>query len=419
MTYVILLVVLIALSAFFASAETAFLSLQRMRLAHMVSERVPGAARVQALVGRPRRLLSAILLGQNITNTATASVGTAFATTLVTDDGRAIIIATLAVALALVVFGEAGPKTLALSHAFTISRIFVWPMTAWVFLTRPASALLDLIARGALRLFGGAMDDADAALTAAELRTAIRLGAESGALEEEASEHLLGALTLQHRHVREIMVPRVDVIAIDASAPAEEVARALAGAGFLRLPVYDGSPDRVVGYLHLSDLNAAQVRGASGRRARDLMRTVPFESEHASIARVLDLMQASASYMVMLVDEFGATSGLVTIEDIMEEVLGELRSESGFEPEERPVTAEGHNVVEGSMPLADLEGDLDLDFEEIEANTVAGLVLALLRRFPKTGEFVDYHGYRFTVVASDDRRVTEVAIDRIPAETGA
>ncbi len=416
MTYVILLVVLIALSAFFASAETAFLSLQRVRLAHMVSERVPGAARVQTLVERPRRLLSAILLGQNIANTATASVGTAFMTQIITDDGRAILIATLAVALALVIFGEAGPKTLALSHAFTISRVFVWPMTLWVIVTRPASWLLDLVARGALRIFGGGISEDDAALTAAELRTAIRIGAESGALEEEASEHLLGALTLQHRQVQEIMVPRVDMVAVTADAPAAEVAATLAAAGFLRLPVYDGTPDKIVGYLHVSDLNAAQVRGASGRRARDLMRTVPFESEHASIARVLDVMQASASYMVMLVDEFGATSGLVTIEDIMEEVLGELRSESGFEAEEPEVTAEGHNVVEGAMLLADLESDLDMEFEEIEANTVAGLILALLRRFPDVGEFVDYHGYRFTVIAADERRVTEVAIDRVPED---
>jgi CBS domain containing-hemolysin-like protein len=193
----------------------------------------------------------------------------------------------------------------------------------------------------------------------------------------------------------------------------------MAEAGFLRLPVYDGSPDRVVGYLHLSDLNAAQVRGAASRRARDLMRTVPFESEHASIARVLDVMQASASYMVMLVDEFGATSGLVTVEDIMEEVLGELRSESGFEAEEPQVTAEGHNVVDGAMLLADLEDDLDIEFEEIEANTVAGLVLALLRRFPAVGEYVDYHGYRFTVVTADERRITEVAIERVPAGAGA
>ena len=419
MTYVILLVVLVALSAFFASAETAFLSLQRMRLAHMVAERVPGAARVQALVEHPRRLLSAILLGQNIMNTATASVGTAFATSLITDDGQAILIATMAVALGLVVFGEAGPKTLALSHAFTISRIFVWPMIAWVYLTRPSSWLLDLIARAALRLFGGSMNEADAALTAAELRTAIRLGAESGALEEEASEHLLGALTLQHRQVQELMVPRVDMVGVAVDAEASEAARLMAEAGFLRLPVYDGSPDRVVGYLHLSDLNAAQVRGAAARHARDLMRTVLFESEHASIARVLDVMQASASYMVMLVDEFGATSGLVTIEDIMEEVLGELRSESGFEAEEPHVTAEGHNVVDGAMLLADIEGDLDIEFEEIAANTVAGLVLALLRRFPAVGEHVDYHGYRFTVVTADERRITEVAIDRVPTEASA
>ncbi|MSQ42568.1 MAG: HlyC/CorC family transporter [Dehalococcoidia bacterium] len=409
---VLLLVMMVALSGFFSAAETSFLSLQRMRLAHMLAERVPGAARVARLLERPTSLLSAILLGANLTNTATAAVATAITTRLLVGDGIAIVISTLASTALLVVFSEVGPKSIALAHAFTLSRFLALPMLVWLRVTRPVTWALDLLTRALLALVGSPVEQGTA-LTAAELRTAIRMGAQSGALESVASTHLLGALTLQQRQVQEVMVSRVDMVAVDAGDSLHSAAVTLAGSGFLRLPVYEGSPDEVIGYLHVSDLNALQLTGLAGHTIREVMRPVHFESEHASIARVLEVMQEHASYLVMLVDEFGVTSGLITLEDILEEIVGDLRSESGHEAIGEPVTADQPRVVESGMLLVDLSHDLDVDFTEIDANTVAGLVLAYTKRFPRIGESVTHQGYRFTVMEADARRITQVRIERI------
>ena len=415
-TLLVLLVALIALSGFFSAAETSFLSLQRVRLAHLVAERVPGADRVARLLERPTSLLSSILLGVNLTNTATAAVLTAITARFVIGDALGIVISTLASTVLLVVFSEVGPKSIALSNPFPLSRAFALPMVAWVYVTRPATWALDHFTHAVLALFGRPSEET-AALTSAELRTAIRMGAESGALEGVASSQLLGALTLQQRQVQEVMIPRVDMVAIEVGRTLREAAETLARSGFLRLPVYEGSPDEVVGYLHVSDLNAWQLSGVQGRTIHDVMRPVLFESEHASVARVLDVMQEHAAYLVMLVDEHGVTSGLITLEDILEEVVGDLRSESGFEDVEPPVTADRPWVVDGGMLLVDLSSDLDFDFTEIEGNTVAGLLLAELKRFPAVGESVLYHGYRFTVVEADERRITRVRIEHV-AEDG-
>ena len=408
---IVILAVLIVMSGLFSSAETAFLSLQRVRLSHMVAEHVPGAARVARLLERPSQLLSAILLGNNLVNTATAAVATAIMARLVTGDGIAILLSTVATTVVLVVFGEVGPKSVALAHPFQLSRVYAIPLALWVWLTRPASWALDGVTRVLLSVVGRPTEE-NAALTAAELTTAIRMGAQSGSLESASSAQLLGALTLQHRQVQEIMVPRVDMVAIEVGRTLREAAETAARAGFLRIPVFEGSPEEVIGFLHVSDLNAQQLEGFEGKTIRDLMRPVQFESEHASIARVLDIMQEHAAYLVMLVDEFGVTSGLITLEDIVEEVIGDLLSESGTEAAEPQITADRPWVVDGGMLLVDLSNDLEVDFTEIEGNTVAGLILAELKRFPEPDEAVVYRGYRFTVVEADDRRITQVRIER-------
>ncbi len=412
--YLILLVVLLFLSAFFSSSETAYLSLQRVRLQHQVQEGVPGAARVASLLERPQSLLSAILLGNNLVNTAAAAVGTAIATEVVAGGGG-VLAATIVMTVLLVLFGEVTPKATALSRPIALSRAYAVPLGAWWRLTRPIGWALDQLAAGLQRAIGGPEAHDDATLTTAELRTTIQLGAESGALETEASSRLLGALTLDRRQVQEIMISRIDMTACEADESASDVATHFATSRFQRLPVYEDRPDEVIGYVHVSDLNAAQLEGLGDRNARDLMRPVIFESEHASIARVLEVMQEQAAYLVMLVDEFGVTSGLVTLEDIMEEVVGELRSESGATPprDDSQQREDGATVVEGSHLLVDLTNELGADFTEIEANTVAGLVLAYLRRFPEAGEFADHAGHRFTVLEADERRITRVAVERV------
>ena len=413
-TYLILLLFLLLLSAFFSGSETAFLSLDRVRLAHRVGEGDPGARRVQTLLARPHRLLSAILLGNNLVNTGAAAVGAAIATELIAGGGG-LLLATVAVTVLLILVGEVTPKTLALSHAFAVSRLYAWPLGAWARLTGPLVWLLDALTRGLIRSFGGESPEGSTTLNTAELGTAIRLGAESGALAVEISQRMLGVLNLQQRQVQEIMVSRVDMVAVPTTAPLIEVARQLSNFGFQRLPVYADSPDEIVGYVHVTDVNSAHLDGIGSRTAEDAMRPATFESEHAPIARVLELMRDRGRYIVMLVDEHGATSGLVTLEDIMEEVVGRLQSESGAEPQAplEPLGRTGRIELEGNTLLVDVSSQIGVDLTDVEANTVAGLVLAHTRRFPEAGEQVDHAGLRFTVLEMDERRIARVAIERV------
>ena len=277
---------------------------------------------------------------------------------------------------------------------------------------------LDLLAGVMRKLVGAEEEGTTLALTSAELRTAIRIGAEAGALESVQSSRLLGALTLERRRVQEIMVSRLDIVAVEAGESALDVARRFADSRFQRMPVYRNTPDEVIGYVHISDVNAAQLEGLGKTTARDLMRPAPIESEQASIARVLEVMREHSSYIVMLVDEFGGTAGMVSLEDILEEIVGELGSEN---PETASIDEsardeEGITVVEGTRLLVDLSNDLDTDFTEVDANTVAGLVLTYLRHFPDTGEHADHAGHRFTVLEADDRKVTRVRVERLPDE---
>ncbi len=412
--YIPVLIVLLLLSAFFSSAETAYLSLPRVRLEHYVRQRVSGAGRVAQLLESPRRLLAAILLGNNLVNTGAAAVGTAIAVEIVSG-GEGVLAATLLVTALLVVFGEVGPKTVALHHPFALSRVYALPLRYWERAAQPVVTALDLLSRGVLYV-AGSRGEATSVVSLGELRTAIVLGREAGALEEEESEMLLGALTLQQRQVRRIMTPRVAMEVAEADEPLRVVSKRLAEVGFLRLPVYVGSTDNIVGYVHISDINAAYASGRADQPVRTVMRDAAFESERASIARVLERMQESGTHLTILVDEFGSTAGLVTLEDIMEEVVGEIMSESGREQLGVDIRVGGRLYVEGRRSLAELGDDLEADLSHPGAESVGGLVLAYLQHFPARGEEVEHGGYRFSVMAADERRVSLVAVEKLPEE---
>ena len=410
--YLLLLLLLLVLSAFFSSSETAFLSLERVQLEHYVREGRSGAARVASMLERPSRLLSAILLGNNLVNTGAAAVGTVIAAELVSQ-GQAALAATVVITILLVIFGEIGPKTIALQHNWALTRAYAGPLLLWARVMRPIVAVLDLTGRLMVGAVGtGAVSSS--ALSLGELRTAIVLGAESGTLEVGESDMLLGALTLQDRPVRRIMVHRVAMVTVEAKETLREVSARMAEHGFLRLPVYSGEPDQIVGYVHISDLNAISEDSDRDKPVRMVMRDAVFESELTSIARVLELMRSRAAHMIMLVDEFGATAGLVTLEDILEELVGEIASESGDEPGAPDIHIGDFRVVEGVRSLADLGDELGADITHPEAETVGGLVLVHLRHFPQPGEAIEYGGYRFTVNDADERRVTLVAVEPLP-----
>lgn len=227
---------------------------------------------------------------------------------------------------------------------------------------------------------------------------------------------MLGALALRQQAARTIMVNRVNMVMAEASESVQAAAERMEEHGYLRLPVYDSNPDDVVGYVHVSDVNAAHIAEREAVPVREVMRTAVFESELASIARVLESMREEASYLVILLDEYGTLAGLVTLEDVMEVVIGKIRSETGADP----ITDDRHVgqwlIVDGIRLLSDLGEEVGNDLSHAEAETVGGLVLAYLRHFPRAGESIEHAGYRFTVTGAEERRVTRVALEPLEPE---
>ena len=414
--YIVLLFALLGLSAFFSSAETAYLSAEGVRLEHERRRRLPGAERVARLLAVPRRLLASILLGNNLVNTGAAAVGTAIVTEWL-GGGAALIVATAMVTVLLVLFGEIGPKSVALHHNLTVARAYSLPMAVWMRFAAPAVFCLDAFSRWWLRVTVGKVEERTA-LNAAEIRTAITLSREQGELEQSDTALLLGALRMGETQVRRIMTPRVQIASIGAEQTLATAAGAFGEAGFLRLPVTAGSPDQFLGYLHGSDVLKELGGGGGGKRVREVMRNALVDSERATVQRALTEMRQTGDHLMLLVDEFGDISGLVTLEDILELVVGNIRSEMGAADEPVRVRIAGEALVEGQRSLTDLAVEFELDLEGEEAETAAGMLINRFHRIPRAGESIDLHGQRWTVREADERRVKLIGFRRL-ADAGA
>jgi len=419
------LLALLIMSAFFSSSETAFLSMSRPRLDYLAedgSEKDKRSAhRIQRLLTRPKRLLNGILLGNNLVNTAIAATAGALATSVFgLSEGMGVLLATAVVTTVLVLFGEVLPKGFALIRPFTLARFMAPILGVWMWLVAPLSHLLESLSNTLFRVDrskDNAEGSVDSALSADEIRAAILTGVDAGEIESEQAQPLLGALTLHDLQAREIMVSRLDMVTIQSSSTIREASRLLSENGFLRLPAYGDDTDSITHIIHVSDINAAiqMTESAFDLRVDDIARPAIFESETATVERLVQVMRENHTHMVVLSDESGTLAGLVTLEDIIEEIFGSLLSESGTD---RDVTKELNGEtsslpieVDGRVLLVDLSKQLDVDLTGVAASTVSGLILEHSRRFLEKDEWMEYAKLRFTVIERDDRRLTKIAID--------
>lgn len=408
------LLVLLLLSAFFSSSETAFTSLEPVRVETFVREERGGAARISALLRQPTRLLSAILLGNNLTNTASAAVGTLLAAEIMGEGGVAVLAATAVVTLLLVLFGEIAPKTLALSHNWAFARSYAAPLQIWMLMARPVIAGLEVFMGLAGRMIGANPRD-PRVLGVAELRTAVEMGAEAGEFEEHASGLVMGALKLPDQELRQLMVHRTNLVVLSGSTTVREAIAELASHGFMRAPVHEDDPEQVIGTVHLSELSAALIDDRGDDPIREHLRPALFAPEQATSTALLERMRQDGRQMAVVVDELGAVAGAVTLEDLLEEIVGEIRSESGEERVFRGEQSQERWIIDGAQELGAIEDQLGISIAHPDAQTIAGVVLEELRGFPAEGASVEVEGYVLTVSGIDERRITEVTVERIPA----
>ena len=412
---------LLVLSAFFSGSETALTAASRGKLRTRADRGDRGAGRALMITEDSERLIGSVLLGNNLVNILAASLATALFTRLFGESGVAL--ATLVMTLLVLVFAEVLPKTYAITDPERAAARVSAPIRLVVLIFAPLVTAVRALTRGMLWVFGVRTDpDSHILAVRDEILGAITLGHSEGAVEKEDRDRLLGALDLGERTVDEIMLHRSQIEMIDADRPAREVLEQCLESAYTRLPVFRGDPENIIGVIHAKDLSRAMyaaLEAAEGDRAAafekfDILQVAMepyFIPETTTLDDQMRQFLRRHTHFALVVDEYGSLEGLITLEDILEEIVGEITDE--FDPgaaEEIKRSEDGHYLVEGSMTIRDLNRATDWSLPDDEANTVAGLVIHEAQMIPSEGQVFSFHGFRFEVLKRVDNRITRLRI---------
>lgn len=402
----------LALSAYFSASETAFLTLSRARVQALLRRGVPSAGALRLWARDPSGVLASILIGNNFVNIALSALVTDVADGLFRDQGIAIAIG--ATTLAILLFSEITPKVLAQRYAAQIASYGSHGILLFYYLTWPLSGLFLLATRKLVRASGGDPEKDYQPVTVEELELMVATGAKAGSIDELPASLVHRALALNRRSVKETMVPRTRMAALEADEGAGEAARKFSLHGHSRFPVYRGQVDEIIGIFHVKDLLAVPPAEWGRFRLEEHLHPPYFIPETTNVGAVLGEFQRRGIHMGVVVDEFGGVEGIVTLEDILEELVGEIRDEFDAGVLKVKRLPGGAVEVGGQTPLGEV---LDLfpgsGGELPPAQTVAGLLLAESGRVPLQGEEFVILGLRFLVTASDDRRIRKVRVEEI------
>ena len=406
------LVILVGFSAFFSASETAFSSLNQIRLKSRAEYGDSSEARVLAMAEQYDKLLSTILIGNNIVNIAAASIGTILFTQMLGAE-RGATVSTIVLTIIVLIFGEVTPKSLAkempekvataVSPFLVLLMSLMTPLT-WLF-TQWKKLLGHFVHSG----------EADT-ITEGELMTMVSEAENDGELTDRESELIRSAIEFDDVEVEEILTPRVDVVAVEDDIPLEELAQTFAESGYSRLPVYHGTIDNIIGVVHEKDFYIARLKKAT--KIDDLVVPTLYTTGSTQISQLLRTLREQHHHLAVVVDEYGGTEGIITLEDILEELVGEIWDEHDEVTEDFRKQSDGSWLVSGSASVDDLYEELDLPEEEdIDSNTVNGLVQEKTCHLPKVGDRFTLGEYDGVVTRTAKRRVTEVRLTpAAPAE---
>lgn len=414
------IILLLLFSGFFSGSETALTAASRAKLRTLADRGSKGALRALGITEDRERLIGAVLLGNNLVNILAASLATALFTRFFGDSGVAL--ATLVMTLLVLIFSEVLPKTYAITDPERAAARVSAPIRFIILLFSPVVAAVQVLVRGLLLLIGVRADPGRAVLSVhEEIAGAIALGHSEGAMEKEHRDRLLGALDLGERTVEEVMLHRSEIEMVDADADPEAVLAQCLASPYTRLPVYRGQRENIVGVLHAKDLSRVmnsllREPGKGGRRQAafrvlDVATAAYFVPETTTLDEQLREFLRRKAHFALVVDEYGALRGLVTLEDIIEEIVGEITDE--FDPDRaHPVVRgeDGSVTVDGGMTIRDINRACDWALPDDEANTVAGLVIHEAQAIPAPGQVFSFHGFRFEVLARRKNRITRLKI---------
>ncbi|MEZ5925641.1 MAG: HlyC/CorC family transporter [Hyphomicrobiaceae bacterium] len=407
---------LLAISAFFSGSETALTAASRARMHTLEQEGSRPAKSVNVLLGGRERLIGALLLGNNFVNILASALATGFLIDLFGDSG--VIIATAAMTVLILIFGEVLPKTYAINFPNRTSLAVAPVLRVLVAVLSPVTAAVQWMVQRVFALFGIRTDGVpDEDFAHQEIRGAIDLHHKEGTVVKGDRDMLGGILDLKELEVADVMVHRLKMETVSADDPPEKVVESALASPHTRLPVWKNDPDNIIGILHVKDLLRDLGRrswDASGVDIEALATPTWFVPDTTPLKSQLGQFLKRNSHLALVVDEYGEVQGLVTLEDILEEIVGQIsdefdRSEALIRPQ-----ADGRVIVDGSVPIRDLNRHMDWALPDDEATTIAGLVIHEAQTIPDSGRAYTFHGYRFEVLRKSRNRVTALRIERLP-----
>lgn len=419
-TTVLAILALLVLSGFFSGSETALTASSRGKLRAQADKGSKGAETALEVTEDSERLIGAILLGNNLVNILAASLATALFTRLFGDSGVAL--ATLVMTALVLIFAEVLPKTYAISNPENAASRVALPIRVVIIVLAPVVAAVRALVRGILWLFGVRTDPNEAVLSYhEEIAGALALGHSEGVVEKEHRDRLLGALDLGHRTVEEVMLHRSQIETVNIDAPVEDIIAQCVNSSHTRLPAWRDDPENIVGVIHSRDLMrevhklVSEAGGRFDAVARlDLMavaREPYFVPETTPLDEQMRQFLTQRRHFGLVIDEYGALLGLITLEDILEEIVGEIEDEHDEDLPD-PITrlTDGTIEIDGAMTIRDLNRAMDWNLNDEEANTVAGLVIHEAQMIPEAGQIFRFHGFRFEVVERAENRLTRLRI---------
>ncbi len=417
---VALLMVLLVLSGFMSGSETALTALGDWKLRQIREEGSDPGGHFALLEKNPTRFITTLLIGNNLVNIAATALVTQMSIQIARNggfsEGAAVAYATGIMTILVLIFGEITPKSIAVHHPVGFARVVIRPVHALSVVLYPVGRAFAWFTTLVLRAFRLEPSN-DPLITENELRMMLRSAEESGVIEATEQEMIKGVIDLEETVVREVMTPRVDVIAIPEDASLRDLLTATTEHGYSRLPVYAGSIDDVRGIVYARDLlrYLGESSALDTTRVGDLMQPPQYVPETSSVLDLMRDMRVRKNHMAVVVDEFGGTAGLVTLEDIIEEITGEIYDETDEDEElEFEDLDDGAVRIRATVHLEEVEERYRVDFgDEGEYDTLAGFLISELGRIPLTGEALTHQGVRFTVEEADERRVTMVRAEVI------
>ena len=403
-----LLVILIGLSGFFSASEAALLAMSRSRLKQLISQKKPEAEKIRKLMAKPNVTISTIVIGNNIVNISASAIATGLA--IQTFGNAGIGIATGVMTLTVLIFGEIVPKTYAMRHAEKTMRKGAGLLIALNYILYPMMRILTPITSGILKALGTDVSKRPPKVTEEEIKTLVGISEEEGVIEKREREMIYKVFEFGDTEVREIMTPRMDIIGESENKTIGQAIKKALDSGVSRIPIYKKTRDRIQGIVYVKDLLEYITKRKTGTRLKSLTKPVLFVPETKKLDKLFKEMQEKKIHMAIVVDEYGGTAGLVTLEDILEELVGDIYDEYDITEKEIQKIDEKTSIVDAKMNIDEINEILKTDLPEKEVDTIGGYVYKRLGKKPKNGEKIRAGKHMLIIEEMDGQRVGKIRI---------